>query len=58
MHKKNCKQEIKIILNTIPCEWNVPKTIVELKLNQLIDSNWIEAVWLNFLECLKDNLEE
>ena len=55
---KNCKQEIKIILNTIPCEWNVPKTIVELKLNQLIDSNWIEAVWLNCLECLKDNLEE
>jgi len=38
--------------------WNLSKTIVELKLNELINSEWTEAVWLNFLECLKDNLED
>lgn len=55
---KNSKQEIKGILSAIPNEWNISKKIVELKLNQLIDSVWTEAVWLNFLECLKDNLED
>jgi len=55
---KNSKQEIKEILNKIPNEWNISKTIVEQKLNELTNSEWTEAVWLNFLECLKDNLEE
>ena len=55
---KNSKQEIKEILNKIPNEWNISKTIVELKLNELTNSEWTEAVWLNFLECLKDNLED
>jgi len=55
---KNSKQEIKEILNKIPNEWNISKTIVEQKLNELTNSEWTEAVWLNFLECLKDNLED
>lgn len=55
---KNSNLEIGQILDTIPNEWNVPRTIVEQKLKQLVDSEWTESVWLNFLECLNDNLEE
>lgn len=55
---KNSILETNYILNTIPNEWNVSRTIVEQKLNQLINSTWTEAVWMNFLECLNDNLED
>ena len=54
---KNSIKEIDFILNAIPNEWNIPKTIVEQKLNQLMDSEWTQAVWMNFMECLNDNLE-
>lgn len=55
---RNCKQKIRPTLDAIPDEWNVTRAIVEQKLNQLVDSEWSEAVWCNFLECLEDNLEE
>lgn len=55
---RSSRQRINFILDTIPNEWNVSRTIVEQKLIQLVDSVWTEAVWLNFLECLKDNLED
>lgn len=54
----NCEQEIQPILDVIPVEWNIPRLVVESKLKQLVNQEWTDAVWLNFLECLKDNLEE
>ena len=51
----NCIEEIK---EYIPKEWNVPLSLVEEKLNQLVDSTWIDNVWKNFIECLKENLKD
>lgn len=45
------------MVELIPKEWNVPVEIVKEKLQQLFDKQWTDAVWNNFVECLKENIE-
>jgi hypothetical protein len=44
------------IVDTVPKEWNVPADIVKNKVNQLFEPEWVEGVWNNFTECLKENI--
>jgi hypothetical protein len=46
------------MVNVMPKEWNVPHVIVEKKVIQLFDSEWIEGVWNNFTECLTENMKK
>ena len=43
------------IVDEMPCEWNVPQSVVKEKLLQLFDDRWTAEVWDNFMECLMDN---
>jgi hypothetical protein len=54
---KNSANQIGLILENMPKEWKVPGEIVNEKLQQLFDEKWIGAVWDNFLDCLKENIE-
>lgn len=47
----------KQLIEEIPSEWHVPSNLVKEKLNQLFDENWINEVWINFTECLKENIQ-
>ena len=51
----NCIEDIK---GNIPKEWNVPTTLIEEKLTQLTNPIWVNGVWDNFVECLKENLKD
>lgn len=44
------------IVDVMPKEWNVPADIVKNKVNQLFEPEWVEGVWNNFTECLKENI--
>lgn len=44
------------IVKALPKDWNVPSDVVEKKMEQLFDSEWIEGVWRNFNECLTENI--
>lgn len=44
------------IVDAVPKEWNVPADIVKNKVNQLFEPEWVEGVWNNFTECLKENI--
>lgn len=46
------------ILQVIPEEWNVRTSFVESKLHQLFDQEWLNEVWFNFKDCLKENLKD
>lgn len=50
-----CRLLVNSIIDDLPLDWNVPAETVNNKLNQLFQPDWIEAVWSNFEECLKDN---
>ncbi len=54
---ERCANHIKNIKEQIPEGWNVPITLIEKKLNQLIAPVWADSVWENFVECLTENLE-
>ena len=38
-----------------PKDWNIATEIVESKLTQLFDKQWIDNIWDNFMECLNEN---
>ena len=44
------------IVDAVPKEWNVPADIVKNKVNQLFEPEWVEGVWNNITECLKENI--
>jgi len=44
------------IVDAVPKEWNVPADIVKNKVNQLFEPEWVEGVWNNFTECMKENI--
>lgn len=52
-----CREKVKIFVEYIPSDWNVPESLITNKLLQLFDSTWTEAVWMNFEECLNDNIQ-
>lgn len=57
LHEKinRCENSIQLILKALPSEWLVPLPLVESKLLQLFETRWINNVWNNFVECLKEN---
>lgn len=54
---KRSAYQAKQMVELIPKEWNVPVEIIKEKLQQLFDKQWTDAVWNNFVECLKENIE-
>ena len=55
---KNSAREVDCILAAIPEQWKIPADVVKRKLLQLFDEAWVEGVWDNFMECLKENTED
>lgn len=47
--------QVNQVIEEMPTEWNVPKSVVKEKLLQLFDERWAVDVWGNFMECLNDN---
>ena len=56
-HKSLQRASVQVnqIVEEMPKEWNVPKSLVKEKLLQLFDERWTAEVWDNFMECLNDN---
>lgn len=44
------------IVDSLPVQWSIPKDIVLVKLQELFTGEWIESVWDNFIENIKDNI--
>lgn len=40
----------------MPTDWNVPSAYVEKKTGQLFESEWVDGVWSNFMECFTENI--
>jgi len=55
---ESCKQLIPSIIINTPSEWNVQKSIIQDKLEQLFEETWIEDTLKNYKEILKENLDE
>ena len=51
-----CHQNANSIVAQIPQEWNLPMDAITDKVNSLFDSLWLDKVWLNFLNCLKEKV--
>lgn len=44
------------MINVIPKDWNVPSDVVEKKIRQLFEPEWVEGVWKSFIDCLTENI--
>ena len=51
-----CRENRNQIIDSIPVGWNIPKQNILKKVDELFESNWIDEVWNNFMECLNDNI--
>lgn len=51
-----CREKVNAFVEYIPSDWKVPENVVKNKLMQLFDSTWVEDIWMNFEECLNDNI--
>lgn len=50
----NCRKHKDAVLQ-LPEPWNVPSDKVVAKVDELLSSQWIDATWHNFVECLQSN---
>lgn len=50
------KKQVTSILEELPKGWNIKEELVENKLIQLFEKQWVSTVWDNFYECLIENL--
>lgn len=41
---------------TIPREWNIRKDLISSKLEELMSDKWIDAIKMNFMDCLTENV--
>lgn len=41
---------------TIPREWNIRKDLISAKLEELMSDKWIDAIKMNFMDCLTENV--
>lgn len=53
---KQCQAQFVVIVSNLPSEWNVPSFLLEEKLEQLVEKQWVDAVWDNFMSLLHENL--
>ena len=49
-----CMERASKIIDLIPVEWNVPREVIAKKVSELLDPDWHDHVWLNFMECLNE----
>jgi len=49
-------ERVSKIIDLIPVEWNVPRGIIAKKVSELLDPDWYDHVWLNFMECLNEKI--
>lgn len=49
------KHSIENVVDKLPVEWSIPTDKISNKLNELFSSEWIDATWNNFIECLTSN---
>ena len=48
-----CKKAVPMILDSIPQEWEIDKTVAERKLSELFITEWINETWFNFKELVE-----
>ncbi len=48
-----CKKTVPVILSCIPQEWEVEKTTLERKLQELFATEWINETWFNFKDLVE-----
>lgn len=53
---EKAKELIPAIVNSLPEQWSLPKDVVKEKLQELFSEDWVESVWENFIENVKDNI--
>ena len=49
------RKQINSISQEMPKEWALPTNKILAKLTELIEPQWVEDTWNNFIECLKSN---
>lgn len=54
---EKCQCVTEDIVNSFPAEWNISAEIIRKKISELYSQEWQNAVWDNFVECLKENIE-
>ena len=48
-----CKKTVPMIIDSIPPEWDVEKTLLERKLQELFAVEWINDTWFNFKDLVE-----
>ena len=51
-----CRRHGSEMAKAMPTDWNVPSAYVEKKIGQLFESEWVDGVWSNFMECFTENI--
>ena len=51
-----CRQSYGQMVNDMPKDWKIPMEVVENKVKQLFETDWIEGVWRSFMDCLTENI--
>ena len=51
-----CMERVPKIIDQIPAQWNVPREVIAKKVNELLDPDWYDHVWINFMECLSERI--
>ena len=49
------RKQINSISQEMPKEWALPTNKIVGKLTELVEHQWVEDTWNNFIECLKSN---
>jgi hypothetical protein len=49
------RKQINSISQEMPKEWALPTNKILAKLTELVEPQWVEDTWNNFIECLKSN---
>lgn len=55
---KKCRAVVSTINSCIPPEWKINNEVMHSKMMQLFDEDWLNEVWENFVQCVKDNTDE
>lgn len=54
---KESRRQVKFIKDAIPDMWNIDTLMVDNKMSELFEPRWLEDIWRNFVECIKDNIK-
>ena len=51
-----CQERMKLVIELIPEEWNVPQAMIADRVSQLFAPQWYDEVWQNFMEILNEKV--